>query len=136
VSDRLGKLLKQIYVPETIARSVVDSLQADLSHSEEKRQEQIAALRQRIAALHARMDQLYEDKLDGKITEDLWAHKQDEYSDQERSLETALSSLNRPITSERVLTVTRTFELAQKAHSLYVTRNHAEKRPTAENCAF
>jgi hypothetical protein len=42
VSDRLGELLKQIYVPETIARTVVDSLQADLSRSEQKRQEQSA----------------------------------------------------------------------------------------------
>jgi site-specific DNA recombinase len=127
VSDRLGELLKQIYVPETIAHTIVDSLQGDLDHSEQKRQEQIAALRRRLAALRTRMNQLYEDKLDGKITEEFWARKQAEYSDQERSLETALSSLNRPITPERVLTVARTFELAQKAHSLYLTRNHAER---------
>ena len=127
VSDRLGELLKQIYVPETIARTVVDSLQADLNRSEQKRQEEMAALRQRLAALRTRMDQLYEDKLDGKITEEFWARKQAEYSDQERSLETALSSLNHPITPEHILTVARTFELAQKVHSLYLTRNHAER---------
>jgi site-specific DNA recombinase len=96
-------------------------------------------LRQRLAALRTRMNQLYEDKLDGKITEEFWARKQTEYSDQERSLETALSSLNRPITPERVLTVARTFELAQKAHSLYLTRNHAERgqllKTVLLNCA-
>jgi site-specific DNA recombinase len=139
VSDWLGELLKQINVPETIARTVVDSLQADLSRSEQKRQEEMAALRQRLAAVRTRMDQLYEDKLDGKLTEEFWVRKQAEYSDQERSLETALSSLNRPITSERVLTVARTFELAQKAHSLYLTRNHAERgqllKSVLLNCA-
>jgi DNA invertase Pin-like site-specific DNA recombinase len=139
VSDRLGELLKQIYVPETIARTVVDSLQADLSRSEQKRQEQSAALQQRLAALRTRVDQLYEDKLDGKITEDFWKRKQAEYSDQERSLETAVSNLNRPITPERLLTVARTFELAQKAHSLYLTRNHAERgqllKTVLLNCA-
>jgi site-specific DNA recombinase len=101
VSDRLSELLKQIYVPETIAHTIVDSLQGDLNSSEQKRQEQIVALRQRLAALRTRMNQLYEDKLDGKIIEDFWARKQAEYSDQERSLETALSSLNRPITPDR-----------------------------------
>jgi uncharacterized protein YheU (UPF0270 family) len=85
------------------------------------------------------VDQLYEDKLDGKIAEDFWKRKQTEYSDQERSLETAVSRLNRPITPERVLTVARTFELAEKAHSLYLTRNHAERgqllKTVLLNCA-
>src|SRR5205807_2270161 len=139
VSDRLGELLKQIYVAETIARTIVDSLQSDLNRSEQKRQEQIVALRPRLAALRTRMNQLYEDKVDGKITEGFWTRKQAEYSDQERSLETALSSLNRPITPERVFTVARTFELAQKAHSLYLTRNHAERgqllKSVLLNCA-
>ena len=139
VSDRLGELLKQIYVPETIARTVVDSLHADLSRSETKRQEQRAALKQRLATLRTRMDHLYEDKVDGKITEGFWTRKQAEYSEQERSIETALSSLNRPITSEHLLTVERTFELAQKAHSLYLMRNHAERgqllKTVLLNCA-
>jgi site-specific DNA recombinase len=102
VSDRLGELLKQIYVPETIARTVVDSLHADLNRSEQQRKEQVSALRQRLAALGTRMGQLYEDKLEEKITEAFWARKQAEYSEQERSIETALSSLDRPITPERV----------------------------------
>jgi len=127
VSNRLSELLKQIYVPETIAHTIVDSLQGDLNRSEQKRQEQIVALRQRLAALRTRMNQLYEDKLDRKIREEFWARKQAEYSGHERSLETALSSLNRPITPARMLTVARTFELAQKAHSLYLTRNHEER---------
>jgi site-specific DNA recombinase len=139
VSDRLGELLKQIYVPETIARTVVDSLHGDVNRSEQKRQEQVSALRQRLAALQTRMDQLYEDKLEEKITEAFWTRKQSEYSEQERSIETALSSLDRPITPERVLTVERTFELAQKAHALYLTRNHVERgqllKTVLLNCA-
>jgi site-specific DNA recombinase len=139
VSERMGALLKQIYVPETVARTVIDSLQTDLNRSEQRRQQQIADLRQRLAALRTRMDQLYEDKLDGKITEEFWTRKQAEYSDQERSLETALSGLSRAITSENVLTVKRIFELANKAHFLYVTRNHAERgqllKSVLLNCA-
>src|SRR5260370_20019818 len=109
VSDRLGELLKQIYVPETIARTVVDSLQADLSRSEQKRQEQSAALQQRLAALRTRVDQLYEDKLDGEITGDFWTRKQAEDSDQERSLETALSSLKRQTTPRCIFDRARNF---------------------------
>ncbi len=139
VSERMGELLKQIYVPETTARTIVDSLNADLSRSESKRQEQIATFGQKLATLRTRMDQLYEDKLDGKVTEDFWKRKQAEYSDQERSLETALSGLNTPITSDRVLSGQRIFELANRAHFLYVTRNHAERgqllKSVLLNCA-
>jgi hypothetical protein len=43
------------------------------------------------------------------------------------------------IPRKRVLTVARTFELAQKAHSLYLTRNHAERgqllKTVLLNCA-
>jgi site-specific DNA recombinase len=139
LSERMGELLKQIYVPKTIARTIVDSLDADRNRAERKCQEQMAALKQRLTALRTRMGQLYEDKLDGKITEEFWKHKQAEYADQERTIETALSSLSTSITSDRVLTVQRIFELANKAHFLYVTRNSAERgqllKSVLLNCA-
>jgi hypothetical protein len=34
VSERMGELLKHIYVPETIARTIMDSLNADLTQFE------------------------------------------------------------------------------------------------------
>ena len=34
LSDRLGDVLKDIYVPDTIARTLVDSLQADKNRAE------------------------------------------------------------------------------------------------------
>jgi site-specific DNA recombinase len=127
LSDRLGDLLKGIYVPDTVARAIVHSLQADLQRSEAQRQEQATALQQRLATISTRMDQLYEDKLDGKIDEQFWTHKQAEYREQERKLEATLSSLSAPVTRENVLTVERVFELANKAHCLYLTRNSAKR---------
>ena len=66
VSDRMGELLKDIYVPETVAHTIVDSLQFDSAHAETERQKRVAAIEQRLAALRGRMDQMYEDKLDGR----------------------------------------------------------------------
>lgn len=76
--------------------------------------------------LGARMNQPYEGKLEGKITEEFWVRKQAEHAERERSLVTTLSSPDRPITPEQVLTMERAFEIAQKAHSPYFTRSHAE----------
>ena len=127
VSDRMGELLKDIYVPETIAQTIVDSLQSDSTRAEVERQKRIVATQQRIAGLRARMDQMYEDKLDGKIDNEFWTRKMNEWREQERRLESDLSGLKVQVTAESVLTVKRLFELANKAHFLYFTRNQAER---------
>ena len=127
VSDRLGHLLKDIYVPETVARTIVDSLQAYTARAESVRQQRTSEAQQRLAALRTRMDQMYEDKLDGKIEEDFWARKMNEWREQERKLELQLSGRSKPVTTDTVLTVSRIFELANRAHFLYLTRNTSER---------
>jgi hypothetical protein len=52
------------------------------------------------------MDQLYDDKIDGKVREEFWTRKQAEYCDQKRSLQTTLLSLSRPMTGNNVLNET------------------------------
>jgi site-specific DNA recombinase len=124
---RLGDLLKGIYVPETIAQTIVDSLQSDSARAESERQTRMAAAQQRIAALHGRMDQMYEDKLDGKIDDEFWTRKTNECREQERRLESEMSSLKTQVGTQNVLTVKKIFELANRAHFLYFTRNQAER---------
>ena len=139
LSDRLGDLMKRIYVPDTIARKIVESVESDLGRSEIMRQEQLAALKQRLSTLRTRMDRIYEDKLEGKIDESFWTRKQAEYREQERALEAQLSSMGRSVSKANVLTAERVFELANRAHFLYLTRNPAERAQLLKsvllNCA-
>jgi len=65
--------------PSTIAQTIVDSLQSDSARAEAERQKRIVATQQRIAALCGRMDQMYEDKLDGKIDDEFWTRKMNEF---------------------------------------------------------
>jgi site-specific DNA recombinase len=127
LSERLGGLLKDIHIPETIVQTIVDSLQAEMGRLEAQRQEQVASIQQKLATIRTRIDQIYEDKLDGKIDEQLWTRKHAEYREQEQALEAWFPSLSKPVTQENVLTVARVFELANKAHFLYLTRNSAER---------
>src|SRR4051794_18411934 len=119
VSERLGELLKGIYVPETIAQGIVNSLQADGEQAKSAREQRIGAIQQRLNALRGRIDQMYEDKLDGKIDQDFWTRKMNEWREQERTLEAELSALSNPVTQDHVLTVKRIFELANRAYFLY-----------------
>ena len=84
------------------------------------------------------MDRGYQDKLDGRIPEDFWERKMADWTTEERSIQDALNRLNHP-RGERLLTVQRTLELANKAYSLYLTRNPEEQAQLLKmvllNCA-
>ena len=73
------------------------------------------------------MDQIYEDKLDGKISGEFWERKHGECREQERSLQVQISRQSEPVAPEHVLSLQKIFELASSAYSLYLTRNPAEQ---------
>ena len=127
VSDRMGEVLRGIYVPETVGETIVASLSSDSARADAERQKRLDATQQRLAALRSRMDQMYEDKLDGKIDDAFWGRKMNEWREQERRLESELSRFKVEITADSVLTAKYIFELANQAHFLYLTRNHAER---------
>jgi site-specific DNA recombinase len=127
VAKLLGQVLKEIYVPEGVAAQIVASLDADLDRTEQQRKSKLAAIQQRLTAVRTRMDQVYEDKLDSKISEDFWNRKHEEYRNQELDLQAQAVGSSQPVGQENVLTAKRIFELATNAYSLYVTRNPAEQ---------
>ena len=139
ISDKLGEILKNIYVPENIARGIVDSVKQRGNQNEAQRQEQLAAVQKQLATLRTRMDRIYEDKLDGTITAEFFTSKMNECREREIVLLADQERLQHPLTSDNLATVERTFELAQKAHFLYLTRNHAERAELLKmvllNCA-
>ena len=90
VSDRMGDVLKDIYVPEEVADTILASLDSDRARADSERQKRMDTTQQRIAVLRARMDQMYEDKLDGTIDDDFRSRKMNEWRDQERRLESEM----------------------------------------------
>jgi site-specific DNA recombinase len=121
------------------ATTIVDTLQAESGQAESVRRERISGAQQRLSALRSRMDQMYEDKLDGKINEDFWTRKTNEWREQERSLESQLAGLSSPLKADNVRSVKRIFELAKKAYFIYLTRNTDERgqllKSVLLNCA-
>jgi hypothetical protein len=139
MAKKLGIILKGIQIPD----HVLARLQESLAHDQEKAQDVMTArrnaLQPRLSAVRRRMDQAYQDKLDGKIPEDFWERKMAEWTAEERSIHDALGRLEHT-TNEQLLTVQRTLELANKAYSLYLTRNPQEQaellRMVLLNCAI
>ena len=79
------------------------------------------------------------DCLDGKITEEFWEAKSAEWQEEEQSLLASLRELEEAENPERALDRVRILELANRAHSLYVTQTPQEKtkllRMVLSNCA-
>jgi site-specific DNA recombinase len=75
VSDRLGEVLKNIHVPDGVLRQIVDALAKNAGVQDAKRIHELNATRQKITALTARIDRLYDDYVSGRIDEDLFTRK-------------------------------------------------------------
>jgi len=127
IANRLGEVLKSISIPGSVVTQIVASLRTELDRSERERRVNLAALQQRLSAIRTRMNQIYEDKLDSKISEEFWDRKQAEYRDQERVLQVQIDRAGEQATAENVTNVQRIFGLAQSAYSLYFTRNGMEQ---------
>jgi site-specific DNA recombinase len=139
IAEKLGGILKGIQIPDHVLTGLQKSLARDQEQAQAVITAQRNALQPRLTAVRRRIDQAYQDKLDGKIPEEFWKRKMAEWTREERSIQDALARLDQPA-NDRLLTAQRTLELANKAYSLYLTRNPQEQaqllRMVLLNCAI
>jgi hypothetical protein len=92
-----------------------------------------------LTGIRKRMDAAYCDKLDGKIPEDFWERKMTDWRMEEQQVKMAIQGIASAKLGDRALDAQRIFELANKAHSLYVSQNPVEKakllRMLFSNCS-
>jgi len=126
ISHKLADILKNIHIPDGVLTALQESLDRDQQGIRNESSSHRAGLEQRLAAVRRRMDQGYQDKLDGRIPEDFWERKMSEWSAEEQRIQMAIKALQEPST-DRVLSAKRILELANKAYSLHLTQNPAEQ---------
>ncbi len=139
MAERLGQVLQAIRISDNILAQLEESLLSDKTHEETVGKRQAERIEQRLALLRQRLEQAYVDRLDGKITEEFWEAKSAEWQEEEQGLLASLRELEQAENPERALDRVRILELANKAHSPYVTRTPREKakllRMVLSNCA-
>jgi site-specific DNA recombinase len=140
ISERLGHVLKDVQIPTEVAQRIGASLQQAQKQMRDTSSQERARLERELATLHSRLDAAYSDKLDGKITEEFWQRKQADWLAEELRLKGQISGMDEVKTGDRLLDVQRILELAQNAHSLYVTRKPAEQadllKMVLSNCSI
>jgi len=139
LGDRLGQVLKNIYIPDDVLAQLERSLLSDKGREETLKRQQRERLQQRLALVRRRMDQAYMDKLDGRILEDFWTRKTTEWQAEEQQILFALQGLEQ-VQPERMLDGVRILELANKAYFLYLKQPPIEKakllRLVLSNCTI
>ena len=138
MGEKLASVLHGIQIPDDVLLQLQESLTHDQSRLREGITKQRHVLEQRLASVRRRMDQAYQDKLDGKLPEGFWERNMAEWNEDEQRIQSALTRLHAP-TADRMLDTKKILELANKAYSLYLTRNPAEQaqllRMVLLNCA-
>ena len=127
IAIRLGEPLKGLQVPPMVVSEIVAALHEDQKQALGKVSAEQTRLDSRLTAIRHRMDAAYSDKLDGKIPEDFWERKMSEWRMEEQQVQMAISGLANAETSDRALDAQKVFELANKAHFLYISQNPVEK---------
>jgi site-specific DNA recombinase len=126
MAEKLGVVLKDIHIPDAILARLQESLSHDQDQWLENATAQRNGMEQRLSTVRRRMDQAYQDKLDGNIPQEFWERKMLEWSEEERHIQAALTRLEVPST-DRILNAKRILELANKAYSLYLTQNSTQQ---------
>jgi len=139
LGDRLGQILKDIYIPDEALAQLAKSLLTDKGRQEQLQKQQRERLQQRLTSVHHRLDQAYLDKLDGRISEEFWARKAAEWQAEEQQIQLAVQKLEQ-VGPERILDGIRILELANKAYFLYLRQTPFEKakllRMVLSNCTI
>jgi hypothetical protein len=136
---RLGQVLKDIHIPDDVLETLQDAFEQDRDRAEACRTETRDKLQRRLTAIRNRMDQAYSDKLDGRISEDFWKRKSEEWQQEEQQVLLAFDGMHKATASDRVLTIKQILELANKAYFLYVRQEPEEQakllKMIVSNCA-
>jgi site-specific DNA recombinase len=139
IANRLGEPLKCLQGPSEIVSRIVTTLREDQRQAVGKVNVERKRMEARLTGIRNRMDAAYSDKLDGKIPEDFWERKMSDWRMEEQQVKMAIQGIASAELGDRALDAQRIFELANKAHLLYVSQNPVEKakllRMLFSNCS-
>jgi hypothetical protein len=127
LSERLGKVIEDIHVPNDVLAQLLASLYSDDANGKRQREERRERLHGRLSGVRRRLEQAYLDKLDGKIPEEFWQRKQAEWQGEETDVQQAIRDLEKGHEREFVLNASRILELENKAYFLYFHQTTEEK---------
>jgi DNA invertase Pin-like site-specific DNA recombinase len=135
----LGDVVKRVRIPTELADAVAKVLRESQSDKETFVRSTTMRLQQQQLTIRAKLDRAYDDRLSGRIPDDLWTSKSAELEEELRRVRAEMASHERA-SHDYERTGLQILELAQTAYSLYVTQNAHEQarllKTLLSNCTF
>ncbi|MGB8657427.1 MAG: recombinase family protein [Candidatus Zixiibacteriota bacterium] len=127
LEEELGELVRSIVIDDERLEWIKEALKS--SHVDEKayHDEMIAKLTLQLKRLQQKLDQAYEDKLEGKIEEEFWSKKSEQWREEQSGIVSKITyhqNANKSYFDEGI----KILELANKAYFLYQKQEAHEKR--------
>jgi site-specific DNA recombinase len=132
-------VITPIQIRPQIADDIAQALRATDVDAEQRRCESLRQVEQRRRTVVSKLDRGYEDFVSGRISEEFWTRKSQEWEAELQTVDAERLRLEKPrplskTTTERIL------ELAKKAENLYQSQEPGEQRRLLEtvlsNCTF
>jgi site-specific DNA recombinase len=139
LADLLGGVIQPIQITDDIAEQIATALRATDDEAERRLACDLRQLEQRRRTVAAKLDRGYEDFVSGRISEDFWTRKSQEWEAELQTVEAEQARVEAPrpgmmVTAEKIL------ELAKQAENLYKSQDPTEQRRLLEtvlsNCTF
>jgi site-specific DNA recombinase len=127
LAEQFAKALERLQISEDQLAWLIPALKSSHADEREFHEGRVRELRERYDKLSKRLDQVYEDKLDGKIPEELWFRKHEEYKAEMLRVTESLRQHEQG-NFDYVESGIRILELAKNASLLYSQQNMLEKR--------
>ncbi len=131
--------VKRVQVPADVADWIAEALRESQGDKERFHRTAIMQLQQQYLAIQAKLDRAYEDRVGGRITDELWLRKSGEW-------EAELASVRRETAKHEKAshdygaTGSRILELAKDAHNLFIRQDPNEQarllKTLVSNCTF
>ncbi len=126
-------------MPSGLAERAVAALRESQGDKEKFVRTTTMRLQQQQLLIRAKLDRAYDDRLSGRISDELWTKKSAELEDELQRVRGEMARHERA-SHDYESTGVQILELAQSAHSLYVTQNPHDQaklaRTLLSNCTF
>lgn len=127
ITEQLGSVFKQLQVPEHILGQILGNLNIVHKDKSEFRKQQVEKLSNEKEVYAKRIERIYIDRLDGRITDDAYDKYYKDFRNHIEEIDTTLAMLqeaedNYYITAKYIL------ELANRAYDLFISSEVEERR--------
>ena len=139
LTNQFADLFKSIQVPQDVIEDILKTLRATHEGKIDHYKTISASLKSEYSKYENRLEQLYEDKIDGTISKEFYDKKYEEYRNAQEDIRIRVENLER-VDDDYYSNANTLLELANRARELFLGSELDEKRQllgfVLQNCVF